>query len=138
MIKTAWVPDLMRVVLGLLFVAHSISKFQMGLGNVAAWFGSYGTPGFLAYIAGWLELFGGILLIVGLFTRYVSALFTVLLIGAILYIKLPIGLISYEMPGYELELAYLMLTIYFIFIGPGPLSIDKLFLGKRKPAGLSA
>lgn len=136
--KTSWVADLMRAVLGILFLAHGISKFQTGLGNVAAWFASSGTPGFLAYIAGWLELIGGILLIVGLFTRYVSVLFAILLLGAIFTMKLSNGLVSNEMTGYELELAYLMLTVYFIFIGPGPLSIDKLFLGKRKPAGLSA
>ncbi|WP_261305614.1 DoxX family protein [Paenibacillus andongensis] len=135
MVKTSWVATLMRVVLGILLLAHGISKFQMGLGNVAAWFASAGTPGFLAYIAGWLELIGGILLILGLFTRYVSMLFTVMLLGAIVMMKLPLGLLGNgQMAGYELDLAYLMLTIYFIFAGPGSFSIDKVLFGKGKAA----
>lgn len=135
MFKTSWVATLMRVVLGILLLAHGISKFQMGLGNVAAWFASAGTPGFLAYIAGWLELIGGILLILGLFTRYVSVLFTVMLLGAIATMKLPLGLLGNgQMTGYELDLAYLMLTVYFIFAGPGSLSIDKVLFGKGKAA----
>lgn len=135
MFKTSWVATLMRVVLGILLLAHGISKFQMGLGNVAAWFASAGTPGFLAYIAGWLELIGGILLILGLFTRYVSILFTVMLLGAIATMKLPLGLLGNgQMTGYELDLAYLMLTVYFIFAGPGSLSIDKVLFGKGKAA----
>lgn len=135
MVKTSWVATLMRVVLGILLLAHGISKFQMGLGNVAAWFASAGTPGFLAYIAGWLELIGGILLILGLFTRYVSVLFTVMLLGAIVMMKLPLGLLGNgQMAGYELDLAYLMLTVYFIFAGPGSLSIDKVLFGKGKAA----
>lgn len=135
MFKTTWVATLMRVVLGILLLAHGISKFQMGLGNVAAWFASAGTPGFLAYIAGWLELIGGILLILGLFTRYVSVLFTVMLLGAIATMKLPLGLLGNgQMTGYELDLAYLMLTVYFIFAGPGSLSIDKVLFGKGNAA----
>ncbi|MEC0093363.1 DoxX family protein [Paenibacillus macquariensis] len=54
----------------------------MNLGNVEAWFGSLGLPGLLAYGVATLELGGGIMLIIGLFTRYVSAIFTFILIGA--------------------------------------------------------
>ncbi|MXO80774.1 DoxX family protein, partial [Paenibacillus sp. OT2-17] len=31
------ISTIMRVALGILFLAHGIAKFQMGLGNVAGW-----------------------------------------------------------------------------------------------------
>lgn len=76
------VTTIMRIVFGILFVAHGMDKFNTGLGNVAGWFESINIPGFLAYIVGPVELIGGILLILGLFTRYVSAILLVILLGA--------------------------------------------------------
>jgi uncharacterized membrane protein YphA (DoxX/SURF4 family) len=119
----------MRVVLGILFVAHGISKFRMGLGNVAGWFDSVGVPGALAYVIGPLELIGGLLLIVGLFTRYVSALFIIMLLGAILTLKLSAGLLgSGEMAGYELDVAYTLVALYLSVAKPAPLSVDRIFV----------
>jgi putative oxidoreductase len=132
MTKITLVSTIIRVILGILFLAHGISKFQMGLGNVAAWFGGMGAPGFLAYIAALLELIGGILLIIGLFTRYVSVLFIIMLIGAIVMMKLSAGLLGNgQMAGYELELVYMMVAIFLSVSDPTPLSIDQAFLRKR-------
>lgn len=128
MASTAWVSTIMRVVLGILFLAHGISKFQMGLGNVAGWFDSVGVPGSLAYIVGPLELVGGILLIVGLFTRYVSALFVLMLLGAIVTVKLSAGLLgSGGGAGYELDLAFMLVALYLSVAKPAPLSVDRMF-----------
>lgn len=132
MTKNTVVTTIMRVVLGILFLAHGISKLQMGLGNVEAWFDSMGVPGFLAYCVALLELLGGALLIVGLFTRYVSAIFTIMLIGAIVTMKLPAGLLgNSEMAGYELDLAFMLVTIYLSVSEPTALSIDKAFVRKH-------
>jgi len=133
MTKTAVVSTIMRVVLGILFLAHGISKFQMGLGNVEAWFGSMGVPGFLAYAAAALELVGGILLIAGLFTRYVSALFVIMLLVAIATMKLSVGLLgNNQMPGYELDLSFMLVAVYLIVAEPTPLSVDSLLFRKRR------
>lgn len=100
MTKEIIVSTIMRVVLGIIFLAHGISKLQMGLSNVEAWFSSMGVLGFLAYVVVVLELVGGIMLIVDLFIRYVSALFVIMLIGAIFTMKLSVGLLgSSEMTG---------------------------------------
>lgn len=128
MASNAWVTTIMRVVLGILFVAHGIDKFQTGLGNVAGWFDSVGVPGALAYVIGPLELIGGLLLIVGLFTRYVSALFIIMLLGAILTLKLSAGLLgSGEMAGYELDVACMMVALYLSVAKPASLSVDRIF-----------
>ncbi|OMF21937.1 oxidoreductase [Paenibacillus sp. FSL H8-0548] len=132
MTKIAAVSTLMRVVLGILFLAHGISKLQMGLGNVEAWFSSMGVAGFLAYVVALLELLGGFLLIIGLFTRIVSAIFTIMLAGAIVTMKLSVGLLgSAEMAGYELDLAFMLVSIYLIVSETTPLSVDQILFKKR-------
>ncbi|MFK7691861.1 DoxX family protein [Paenibacillus sp. HJGM_3] len=132
MSKTAVVSVIMRVVMGIIFLSHGVAKFQTGLSNVDAWFSSIGIPGFLGYVIAMLELVGGILLIVGLFTRYVSALFVVMLIGAIFTAKLPAGLLgNAQMPGYELDLGFLMISLYLVVADRSPLSVDRLIMNKR-------
>lgn len=132
MTKVSVVSTIMRVVLGILFLTHGISKLQMGLGNVEAWFNSIGVPGVLAYVVAVLELVGGILLIVGLFTRYVSVLFVIMLVGAIFSVKLSAGLLgNSQMAGYELDLSLILVAIYLIVSDHSPLSVDHALFKKR-------
>ncbi|WP_223066082.1 DoxX family protein [Paenibacillus caui] len=138
MSRIAIVSLIMRVGLGILFLVHGVKKFQMGLGNVAAWFDTAGVPGFLAYIAGPLELIGGILLIAGLLTRYVSILLVLQLIGAIFIMKLPAGLLGNgQMAGYELDIAYILVGLHLAAADRTPLSIDGLFLFRSKDRAVS-
>lgn len=127
MTRITVVSTIMRVVIGILFLAHGISKLQMGLGNVEAWFRSLGLPGVLAYGVAALELVGGVMLIIGLFTRYVSAIFTMMLIGAVVTSNFSMGLIG----GYEMDLSFMLVTIYLVVAAATPLSIDQAFLRKR-------
>jgi putative oxidoreductase len=132
MTKAAVVSVIMRVVMGIIFLSHGVAKLQMGLSNVDAWFSSIGIPGFLAYEVAMLELVGGIMIIVGLFTRYVSALFVVMLIGAILTTKLSAGLLGDgQMPGYELDLGFMLVSLYLVVAEQSTLSVDRLIMNKR-------
>lgn len=131
MTKSAVVSIIMRVVLGIIFVFHGVDKLQMGLSNVEGWFSSLGIPGFLAYIVAYVELIGGIMLIVGLFTRYVSGLLIVILLGAIVTAKLSVGLLGNgQMAGYELDLGFILVLLHLV-IAESPLSIDRLIMNKR-------
>lgn len=130
--RTTVVSIIMRVVLGIIFVFHAVDKFQMGLGNVEAWFTSLGVPGFVAYVVVVIELVGGIMLILGLFTRYVSALFVLVLIGAIMTAKLSVGLLGNgQMAGYELDLGFILISLYLVVADRTPLSVDSLIMSKR-------
>ncbi|WP_458119654.1 DoxX family protein [Paenibacillus sp. Z6-24] len=130
--KIAVVTTIMRVVLGILFLAHGISKFQMGLDGVAGYFQSIGIPGFMAPIVASIELIGGILLIVGLLTRYVSVVLIVVLLGAIFTAKLSLGLLGNgQMAGYELDLTYIVIALYLVVAGPTRWSLDHLLIGRR-------
>lgn len=124
------ISTIMRVVLGILFLAHGIVKFQSGLGNIAGWFSSIGIPGFVAYAVAILEVVGGVALIIGLLTRYVSAIFVLMMIGAIFTAKLSAGLLGNgQMAGYELEIAYILVALHLVFVKSTALSVDSLFAG---------
>ncbi|OME86074.1 oxidoreductase [Paenibacillus sp. FSL A5-0031] len=131
MTKTAFVSIIMRVVLGIIFIFHGVDKFQ-GISNVEAWFSSIGIPGVLAYVVAAIELIGGILLILGLFTRYVAGLFVIILIGAIITAKLSAGLLGNgQMAGYELDLGFILVSLYLVVADRSPFSIDSFIMSKR-------
>lgn len=122
----------LRVVLGLIFFIHGLSKFQGGLANIEGFFVSIGIPGFMAYIVAVIELVGGIVIILGLGTRIVSILFALIMVGAIFTAKLPVGFLGNgQMAGYELELALLAISIYFIFANKSKFSLDRKFFNNN-------
>ena len=120
---------ILRVVLGLIFFVHGLSKFQGGITNTVGFFDSIGIPGFMAYVIALIELIGGIALVLGIGTQIVSVLFAVIMLGAIFTVKLPAGLLGNgQMAGYELELSLLAVSIYFVFANKSAFSLDnKLF-----------
>jgi len=123
----------LRVTLGLLFLIHGIVKFQGGIENIVGWFDSMGLPGFMAYGVALVEIIGGIALIIGLATRFVSALFALLMIGATLKVKLAVGLLGNgQMAGYELDLAFLAIAVYLIMNGSNLFSINQLLTQKNQ------
>ncbi|MBZ5752743.1 DoxX family protein [Metabacillus rhizolycopersici] len=120
---------ILRVVLGLIFFIHGLSKFQGGINNTVGFFDSIGIPGFMAYVVALIELIGGIALILGIGTRIVSVLFAVIMLGAIFTAKLPLGLLGNgQMAGYELDLALLAMSIYLAFANKSAFSLDNKFL----------
>jgi putative oxidoreductase len=113
--------------LGAIFFIHGVVKFQGGIENTAGWFESLGLPGVTAYGVALLEIIGGILLIIGLATRLVAALFALLMIGATVKVKLAIGLLGNgQMAGYELDLAFLAIAVYLVINGSKLFSLSKL------------
>ncbi|MES1040088.1 DoxX family protein [Peribacillus simplex] len=124
---------LLRVMLGISFLLHGLSKFQGGLENTSEWFQSIGIPGFMAYVVGVIELFGGIALILGLGTRIISALLVFIMAGAIVYVKFPAGFMGNgEASGYELDLVLMIIAIHLVFNGSRFLSIDSKLPALKK------
>ncbi|MEH7461235.1 DoxX family protein [Bacillus thuringiensis] len=108
---------IIRVVLGIIFFAHGLKKFQAGIDNIAGWFTSIGLPGGLAYGVATIEVVGGALLIIGLGVRYVGLLFALILVGAIVKVNGPFGLLGDgKHPGYELDLALLTMGLYLFVV----------------------
>jgi uncharacterized membrane protein YphA (DoxX/SURF4 family) len=122
---------ILRIIIGLIFFIHGFVKFQVGIENIAVWFNSIGIAGFMAYVVASIELIGGIALIVGFGTRVVSVLFALLMIGAIVKVKLAAGFLgNSKMAGYELELAYLAISLFLAINGSKKFSVGQFF-GKR-------
>jgi len=123
----------LRLVVGITFFVHGLSKFQGGIANVAGWFSSMGLPGFMAYIIATIELVGGIALILGFGTRIISALFVFVMLGAIIKVKLAAGFMGDgKMAGYELELVLLAIAVYLVVCGSQLFSLQNLFGNKKE------
>ncbi|MGQ0836193.1 MAG: DoxX family protein [Gammaproteobacteria bacterium] len=75
---------LLRVTLGVMYLAHSVvlKGFIYGLPGTAQFFESIGLPGPLAYVVFAAEAIGGVLLIAGVATRAVSLALVPILLGA--------------------------------------------------------
>ena len=74
---------LLRVSLGIMFIAHALLKyFVFTLPGTAQFFASIGLPGVLGYVTFAAELVGGILLIAGYKVRIVALALVPILIGA--------------------------------------------------------
>ncbi|CAM3362843.1 MULTISPECIES: DoxX family protein [Saccharibacillus] len=127
-----WTATAMRLLLGTIFLAHGISKLSGGIGNTADWFASVGLPGFLAYMIAMLELVCGTMMILGLLTRASAAAFIVVMIGAIVTVKLPSGLLGAGgSSGYELDLALMALAAYFAASREPGFGIDSLLADRE-------
>ncbi len=75
---------LLRVSLGVMFLAHSVllKHIVYTLPGTAQFFESIGLPGPLAYVVFWMEAVGGVLLVLGISTRWVSLALVPILLGA--------------------------------------------------------
>jgi len=75
---------LLRIALGLMSITHSVilKLFIFTLPGTAAFFQSIGLPGWLAYVVFSVEAVGGIMLVLGIQTRWVSMALVPILAGA--------------------------------------------------------
>ncbi|MDN7243579.1 DoxX family protein [Planococcus sp. N028] len=124
---------ILRTVLGLTFFIHGVAKFQGGISNTAGYFDSLGIPGILAYAVASIELVGGIALILGIGTKIAASLLAIIMAGAIVTAKLPAGFLGNgQMAGYELDLALLAMSLFFVLADKAVLSLDnKLFTSNK-------
>lgn len=81
---TPYAALVMRLALGILFLAHfGLKFFVFTPAGTAKFFASLGLPGWLAYITMAVEFFGAIALILGVYTRIVAIILIPILLGAI-------------------------------------------------------
>ena len=117
----------LRISLGLMFIAHSVvlKLFTFGLGGTAGLFESIGLPGFLAYIVFGMEAVGGILLVLGVRTREVSAALLPILAGA-LWVHAGNGWVfSNAGGGWEYPLYLIVLTGAHVLLGEGAFALSR-------------
>jgi putative oxidoreductase len=125
--KTEWGLFIARIILGGIMFAHGVQKFMMMDMMVKMFAEGFGLPGFLAYVVAIVEVLGGAALILGLFVEISAIAIGLLMIGAMLTVKLPmVGFFGNgKMPGYELDLALLALSIVLALTGSKKMAISK-------------
>ncbi len=129
----------LRVVVGAIFAAHGAQKiFEFTIPGTIGSFADMGVP--LAEIAApvvaFLELVGGILLILGFLTRPVGILLTIDMAVGLALVHLPAGLWVAE-GGYEFVAVLGVAALALALTGAGRYSIDGAALRGRAPAWLA-
>jgi putative oxidoreductase len=120
---------LVRAATGFFFLPHGMQKllgFWGGdIAKTAEDFAKQGLePGlFWAYYIGCLEFFGGILLIIGLLTRPIAALFAGFMLVAAFHVHIQIGWF-WPNRGMEVPFYLLLICLSILIRGGGRLSLD--------------
>jgi len=125
-------PRLGSGVLSILRIYTGLSLLQHGTGKIL---GFPAVPAFahveinsLAGVGGLIELIGGTLFLLGLFTRPVA--FILCGFTAVAYFMVHAGRSFYPvLNGGELAAVYCFVFLYFVFAGAGPWSLDALRKG---------
>ena len=128
----SWAPyllSILRIVTAFLFILHGSTKL-LGLPAPVMPGGGTAPLTSLSGIAGALELVGGALLLVGLFTRPVAFLLAGEMAVAYLKSHAPQGFWPVLNNG-EPAVFYCFLWLYISAVGPGPWSIDALLRRKK-------
>ncbi|HLW74007.1 MAG TPA: DoxX family protein [Gammaproteobacteria bacterium] len=123
-----WSPQLLsllRIVIGFLFFWHGCDKILHYPGMM----GDKPLPT-LIEVAGLLELIGGALMFLGLFTKPVAFILSGEMAFAYFMAHAPGGLLPYVNHG-EPAVFYCFVFLYFAAAGGGPVSLDAM-MGKRK------
>jgi uncharacterized membrane protein YphA (DoxX/SURF4 family) len=111
---------LLRVALGVIFIAHGWAKLQNMDGTIG-FFSGLGIPAFFAYVVAWVEFLGGIAVLLGIWTHLAGSLLAVVMLVA-LYLKIT-GAFGAQasglMGGYEIDFILLASALCVTFSGTG-------------------
>ena len=113
-----------RVIVGLLFMQHGMQKLFGMFGFQAAPLVS------LFGLAGVIEFFGGLAIVLGFFTRLTALIAAVEMIVAYTIVHLPNGLVPILNQG-ELALLYFASFLILIVYGARKLSLERAILKKE-------
>ena len=122
---TAWAPralSVLRIYTGLLLLEHGTAKI-LGLPAVASFANLQISS--LVGASGLIELIGGALFTIGLFTRPLAFILSGFAAVAYFMVSAPRGFYPILNNG-ELASLFSFVFIYFVFAGPGPWSFDAM------------
>jgi putative oxidoreductase len=108
----------MRLVLGAIMIAHGYHKVWGGFHHHMDFVGSLGIPKWMAYLSAGTEFFGGIAIVLGLFTRFFAGAFIIEMAVAIWKVHFKNGLMGNG--GYEFPLALATIAFGLLCFGGGP------------------
>ncbi len=124
----------LRLVLGAVFIGHGYQKvFEMHVSNVAGFFDTLGVPmaGLTGPFIAYLELLGGLAILLGAFTRVIALLLACDMLGAIILVHAKGGFFAPK--GIELVFGIFGMAIALVFLGAGAYSIDAMLARRGAP-----
>ena len=132
-LPAAWAPrllSLLRIVSGLVFMHHGTQKL-LGFPPMAE--GMSGPPAFsFLWVGGVLEMVGGALVLIGLFTRPVAFVLAGEMAVAYWMFHAPSSPFP-ALNGGDAAILYCFVFLYIAAAGPGPWSLDaRLHSGERR------
>lgn len=135
-----WTVLALRAITGVGFIVHGWAKISRGTAGFEKLLAQTGVP--LAHAMGmivpYVELVGGIALVVGFLTRIISIPLIVVMLAAMFTINIHYGFSSIKMiglnadgpvfgpPGYEINLLYIAILVFLLANGAGRLSLDHM------------
>ncbi|MFY9911857.1 MAG: DoxX family protein [Candidatus Sulfotelmatobacter sp.] len=119
----------MRLALGAVMVGHGYHKVFGGLHHHVQLVESLGLPGWSAYLSAFAEFFGGLLVLIGLFTRAAAFAICIDMCVAIAKVHFHNGLMGEH--GYEFPLSLAAIAFALICFGGGAIAFDHV----RAPGG---
>ena len=140
--RMEWAPLPLRLLLGAAFIYHGLPKLGTGREQFVGMLQGLGIPmpEIMAWVVGFVEVVGGIFLILGAFTTVASALLLVTMLVAMFTVHLPNGFNTLNiqgmgdngpvlgMPGVEYSLLFIAGLLTLMIGGPGALSVDRVLV----------
>jgi len=117
----------LRIITGLMFMQHGTQKIFSFPAEAMGPFQPMSQMG----IGGVLELVGGALIVLGLFTRPVAFLLSGMMAVAYFQFHAMSGGLFPLVNGGELAALYCWVFLYLVFAGPGAFSVDGILAKKR-------
>lgn len=120
-------PLVLRIAVGLVFAMHGYQKLSGGgFGGMLA---SLGVPaaGFFGALVTWVELLGGIALILGLLTHWSAKLLAIDMLVAFFLVHVSNGF-WLSNGGYEFVIVLFAAAVSLLITGPGKWSLDEKWM----------
>ena len=141
-----WAPVPIRMIIGVGFLVHGMAKWIRGPAEFAALLKQAHVPLPLAnaWVVTFLEIFGGLAVLIGAFVAVVSIPLILSMLGAMFTVNIHFGFSAvrtigltpegpqFGPPGYEINPLYIAGLMVLILGGAGPLSIDSLRKRRRE------
>ncbi|SEN71343.1 putative oxidoreductase [Chitinophaga rupis] len=132
----------------ILRIAFVIVMFPHGAQLLVGWFGGYGyaasmgyfssigIPSVISFLIIFLEFFGSIFILLGLFTRLFALALTGLVTGMILMVHIHAGFFmnwfgNLKGEGFEYHILMLSMLLSLLIAGGGKASLDALLFNKK-------
>jgi putative oxidoreductase len=125
----------LRIILGIIFVAHGYAKFFVfGIDGATGMFAQMGIPAptITAPLVATLEVAGGVALILGLLTRLAALGLAIDMLGAVFLVRIKGGFFAPN--GAEFEILLCVACIALVIAGAGAPSIDEAIATRRMSA----